>query len=142
MRHGFTLLELIAALLIAAMTLSMILPAARRAVDRSAVVGARESIVGLVSRARAEARVGGGATLCLRARPAAAWIEVGAGRHEIVDLATEFGIDLRLSRNRDQVRLPFDALGIGRIASQTVTLTRGEATAGVVVSGYGRVIRR
>lgn len=120
----------------------MIVPPARRAVERSSVVGAREAVVGLVSRSRAEARTGGGAVLCLATEPAAAWIEVGGEEVGRWNLSDDFGVELRLSRDREEVRLSFDALGIGRIASQTLTFTRGSASAGLVVSGYGRVTRR
>jgi prepilin-type N-terminal cleavage/methylation domain-containing protein len=142
MRHGFTLLELVAALLLLGMATSMLLPAARRVSDRSAVVGAREAMVGMISRTRGYALAGGGATLTLIASEARARAESGDSVVERIHLGRGFGVEVELSRGRDSVSLSFDALGIGRVASQTVRLRRGECEAALVISAYGRVTRR
>ena len=59
-----------------------------------------------------------------------------------IDLTTAFGVTVDVGGSTPVARLAFDGLGIGRIASRTVVLERGAASAGVVVSSYGRVARR
>ena len=63
MRHGFTLLELTGVLTLLALAASLSFPASRSVRERLAVIGAREELVGLIKRARAEALRGGGSTL-------------------------------------------------------------------------------
>lgn len=48
---------------------------------------------------------------------------------------------MTLSGQRAEAELRFDALGIGRIASQTIRLSRGDEDAVLVVSSYGRLAR-
>lgn len=142
MPRGFTLLELVVAVSLAAFVLGAALPAARRSVDRMAVVGAREALVGMVVRARSEAVGRGGAVVVLDASTATVRVESAAGVVDAVDLAAGFGVELDLGGGRTEAWLGFDGLGIGRIASRTVQLRRGDAATGVVVSSYGRVSRR
>jgi hypothetical protein len=59
-----------------------------------------------------------------------------------VALGTEFGVTLSLGGAATEVDLAYDALGLGRLASQTITFRRGSAAAALVVSGYGRVRRQ
>ena len=142
MRRGFTLLEIVATLLLLGMAMSMLLPAARRVRDRSAVVGAREAIVGMVSRTRAHALARGGATLTLTSGSAEARVESGDAILERIYVGRGFGVTVELGRGRDSASISFDALGIGRVASQTVRVRRGESEAALVISAYGRVRRR
>ncbi len=140
MRRGYTLLELLTVLLVMGCAVNALLPAARSLTDRMAVVGARETLVGLVARARSEAFTHGGATLTILSDPPSAWIDVGdtlLTRSEI----RSFGVSVHLTGGRDRARLAFNALGLGRVASQTIRIRRGDATAGIVVSSYGRVRR-
>jgi prepilin-type N-terminal cleavage/methylation domain-containing protein len=139
MRRGFTVIELTVALLLMAATLSALLPAARRQRDRMAVVAAREALVAMLARTRRDARLAGGATLLVRREPGTAWIETTGAPRDTLELAEEFGVRLELSSA--EVRLAFDALGIGRLASRSLVLARGEESAGVAVSAYGRVRR-
>lgn len=142
MTRGFTLLELVVAVALAALVLGAGLPAARRSVDRMAVVGAREALVGMVVRARSEAVARGGAVLVLDAAGATARVEAAGEVVDALDVASAFGVHLDPGGTASEVRLAFDGLGIGRIASRTVKLRRGRAEAGIVVSSYGRVSRR
>ncbi len=142
-RPGFTLLELATVLTLMGSAVAVSLPAARRQLDRTAVLGAREEVAGLFHRARARAIALGGASLRLTADPPA--IELAAGG-EILDeahLRDEYGTALimTLSGQRAEAELRFDALGIGRIASQTIRLSRGDEDAVLVVSSYGRLAR-
>lgn len=142
MARGFTLLELVVALALSAVVLGVGLPAARRSMERMAVVGAREAMVGMIVRARSEAVTRGGATVVLDASGGTVRVETSAGVVDAVDLASAFGVRLELGASRAEARLPFDGLGIGRITSRTVEVRRGGAVAGIVVSSYGRVTRR
>ena len=135
---------MITALLIIGSAVAFSLPAMKRQVDRTAVLGAREELAGLFHRARAEAVSLGGAELRLVADPPTVELRAGGevlARWELLD---EYGpgISMTLSRDRAEAELSFDALGIGRIASQTIGFARGAAEAGLVVSAYGRVVRR
>lgn len=143
-RAGFTILEMITALVILGSAVAFSLPAMKRQVDRTAVLGAREELAGLLHRARAEAVSLGGAKLHLVADPPAVELRAGGAllsRREFLDDYGP-GISMTLSRDRAEAELAFDALGIGRIASQTIRFTRGAAEAGLVVSAYGRLVRR
>jgi prepilin-type N-terminal cleavage/methylation domain-containing protein len=142
MERGFTLLEMTVATSVLALTLAVGIPAARRSLDRMAVVGAREGLVGMVVRARSEAIAHGGATLILDPTHTRARIVTQAGTPDSLDLAAGFGVSLETGSTDREARLDFDALGIGRIASHTVRLRRGVAEAAIVVSAYGRVTRR
>lgn len=143
MTRGFTLLEMAVVVSLAALVLAVGLPAARRSVDRMAVVGAREALVGLVARTRSEAVGRGGARLVLDAPDGTARVETPGGAVvDALDLGSAFGVELEMGGAATEVSLAFDGLGIGRIASRTVGLRRGGETTGIVVSSYGRVTRR
>lgn len=142
MARGFTLLELVVAVSLAAFVLGAGLPAARRSVDRMAVVGAREAMVGMIVRARSEAVTWGGARVVLDASAGTVRVETSSGVVDALDLGAAFRVRLDLGGSRTEAHLTFDGLGIGRIASRSVQVTRGSAAAGIVVSSYGRVTRR
>lgn len=141
MRRGHTLLELSAVLALAATAAAALAPAARSYGDRAAVVGAREAVAGLVARARTAAVVHGGASVHLAETPWRAWLRVGDSVSAVVHLEEELGVEVRLSRGRTSTELPYDALGLGRVASETVRFVRGGARTALVVSGYGRLRR-
>jgi prepilin-type N-terminal cleavage/methylation domain-containing protein len=141
-RPGYTLVEVVAALVLLAVALAMGGPRLRGLADRSAVLGAREALVGLVGRARMAAVVHGGASLTIRASDGEVRVRTTDGDSlPSVLLGRRFGVTLTLSRSRQATELRFDALGLGRIASETISLRRGSAEGRVVVSGYGRVRR-
>lgn len=141
-RSGFTLLELSTVLFLLGISLSALLPAALYQSDRAAVLGAREEVAGFFHRARFEAVTHGGAILHLEIAPASVGLLFGGEMVERSDLGKEYGVALELSRGRSDADLHFDALGLGRVASQTLTFTRGEARALLVISAYGRMVRR
>lgn len=142
MMRGHTLLELVLVLFLLGLATSAMIGPARHQVDRAAVTGAREALVGLFARARAEARARGGALLRVRPAEGRAWIEAGGGTRATVDLPRTFGVTLAVPGEPDEIALLFDALGIGRHASRTFRLTRGGAATSLVVAAYGRVERR
>ena len=138
---GFTILELVTVLLLIGFSLSGLLPAARRHLDRSAVLGAREEMAGLFHRARGEAVAFGGARLHLDSDSASATLFAGGEEVDHVAFMEEYRVSLALSNDRTDAELNFDPLGLGRVASQTLRFIRGEAEARLVVSSFGRVVR-
>jgi hypothetical protein len=124
------------------MALAELLPAAKRQVDRLAVVGAREEVAGLFHRARTEAIGRGGSTLFLFADSGSVALLAEDSVLAQVAVRIQYGVEMVLSRDRSEAQLSFDPLGLGRVASQTVLFRRGGAEAGLVVSSYGRVTRR
>jgi hypothetical protein len=60
---------------------------------------------------------------------------------EQLDLKRVYRTNLTLSRDRPEAVLRYDALGLGRVASQTLLFTRGRAEARLTVSAYGRIRR-
>lgn len=137
--RGYTLVEAVAVLALIGVGASTLLPTARRWRDLTAVTGAREQLVATLVEARSLASVAGGAVVWLHTSPARAEV-VAEGSPVRVDLLpTDVALFLG---GRDSVALPFDALGIGRLTSRTVTLSRGSASTSVVISSYGRVRRR
>ncbi len=141
MRCGFTLFELCAALVLAAIAASALLPAGRTLRDRMAVVAAREAVAGLVAEARVAAVTHGGARVRLRAGPWRCWIEVRDSVAASAALEGDLGVVVSLSRERRETTLEYDALGLGTVASETLRFRRGEQQSTLVVSGYGRVRR-
>jgi len=140
--RGFTLLEVITVITLLALVLGRALPALGTLQDRMAVVGAREASVGLLHRTRMEAIAGGGAALVIDARRGTLTLESGGETILRQNLSADYSVSLGLSSARSGVTIVFDAMGLGRVASQTVRFTRGEAVTHLVISSYGRVTRR
>jgi prepilin-type N-terminal cleavage/methylation domain-containing protein len=141
-RSGYTLLELSAVLLLLGISFSALLPAAQHQMDRMAVMGATAEVAGLFHRVRFEAVAHGGAILRLETTPASVALMVGGAVVERSELEGVYRVALKLSRDRSETDLHFDPLGLGRVASQTLSFTRGRAEVDLVVSSYGRIIRR
>ena len=141
MRHGFTLLELAGVLTLLALATTLFLPLGQSVRERLAVNGAREDLVGLITRARGEALRRGGSSLIIRRNPAEATIEIDGEVIHRLDLEPTWGIDLMLSGGRPSAELRFDATGLGRMAARSVTFTRGSAVARLIISAYGRIRR-
>jgi prepilin-type N-terminal cleavage/methylation domain-containing protein len=139
--RGLTLVELVVVLLLIGVTTASIAPAARRQRDRALVAGAREAVVGLVAEARTAAMATGAASLRIVADPARAEVVSQARILRAAAIGDDFGVTLAIGGS-SQVELTYDALGLGRVASQTIAFTRGGETTELVVSGYGRVRRR
>lgn len=140
MRSGMTLVELAFVLLLCAAGLGTGLAAARRIGDRAAVAGARELAAGMVVRARAEALASGGAVLRLRVTPPTLVIET-ADSVVALQRLDDLGIQMTLGGGATEVRIAFDALGLGRVASRTLVFRRGESEARLVIAAYGRAVR-
>ena len=141
MRHGFTILELAGVLALLAVAAVVSLPVGWSVRERLSVVGAREELVGLITRARGEALRYGGASLIVNRNPAEVRVEAGGETLHRVDMGATWRIELALSGGRPSFELRFDALGLGRMAARSVTLTRGSAVTRLIISAYGRIRR-
>ena len=142
MSRGYSLVETVVVLAIFAMTVASLAPAARRYRDSSTVVAARESVVGLIAEARVRALGKGDIIVHLGGDPFRAWVTQSDSVVRTLSLGRELGVTLELARGRTGTRLAYDALALGRIASETLTFRRGSAERSLVVSAYGRVRRQ
>ncbi|MEK9504928.1 GspH/FimT family pseudopilin [Gaopeijia maritima] len=136
--RGFGLAESLVALSLLSLLLASGLRGGTALRDRWATAGARDALVALVHEARSRAVERGGAVVVLDASTHVARLESGGDSVRQLRLASEFGVQLDLGA-RDEVRLVFDAAGVGRMASRSLHLTRGASSARLVVSTYGRV---
>ena len=116
-------------------------PAGRNLLDWMAVVSAREVVVASIHRVRLEAVAGGGASLILTSAPPGIRVVAGSTRAVVEERALEDGVALRLSRERPVVELRFDAMGLGRVSSQTMVFSRGQVERFLVLSSLGRITR-
>jgi len=140
--RGHTLFELVFVLLLVGVATAAATPSARRLADRTAVASAREALVGLFTEARAAAVERGGAVVRVEAAPARAAVRAQGDTLRSVEIGGEFGVAVELGGGGSHVELAYDPLGLGRVASQTILLRRGDATTALVVSAYGRVRRQ
>lgn len=141
MRNGFTLIELAGALILMALAASLSLSVTHGVRDRLAVIGAREDLVGLITRARGEALRRGGSSVIVIQNPAEIRLEAGGEMLHRVDIGATWRTELVLSGGRSSVELRFDASGLGSMAARSVTLSRGSAVTRLIISSYGRIRR-
>jgi type II secretory pathway pseudopilin PulG len=139
--RGHTLVELTFVLLLLGVAVASVAPSARGVRDRAAAAAAREALVGLLAEARQAAIETGSAIVTIDADAGVAEAEAAGARLRGVAIASDFSVTVVLSGARRRVELRYDALGLGRMAAQTVVFRRGDAAAVLVVSSYGRVRR-
>ena len=142
MKRGTTLLEALTVLTLVAIMIGVAGPSARRLRDRVAVVSTRETLVGLIAEARMLAIARGGATVRIGRVPPSGAVVVDGEMVLEVSESIPRSVELDLGPGRDSVRLRYDALGIGRVASTTIRARAGAEERTVVVSSFGRVRRR
>ena len=140
MRSGTTLLELTVVLVLIALAGTAILPAARRQADRAALVGAREAVAALAARTRTEAMLAGAASLRVRAADGELAVLTADSLIAVLNLGSQYGVTIELGGRTTVAELHFDGLGLGRVASRTITLRRGQEEVELVVSAYGRAV--
>ena len=139
--RGHTLVELLFILTLLGATTASLAPTARQYRDRASVVAAREALVGVLSEARLAAMESGEAIARVTVDPAVVAATVRDSTIRRVALGSEYGVVVSLNGGQSEVGLRFDALGLGRLAGQTIGIERGEASADLIVSSYGRVRR-
>lgn len=140
--RGHTLVEMLLVLTLLGASAASLAPTARRYRDRSSVVGAREAVVGILSQARLAAMEAGEARVVLHGSPWTVSAVVADSTLRLVSLGSEYDVALTLNGGGSDLDLVFDALGLGRMTAQTIGFHRGDQSAELVVSGYGRVRRR
>ncbi|HUG41475.1 MAG TPA: hypothetical protein VMM12_13390 [Longimicrobiales bacterium] len=138
-RTGTSFLELIVVLALLGVLLGLTAPATLRWRDGLAVRAARDDLAAAFALARASAAASGGAVLVLDSGAAVFWVAAGGSEGRATDLAALYGV--RIDGSGARIEFAYDALGIGRLASRTLRLRRGDAEAGLTVSAYGRVRR-
>jgi Tfp pilus assembly protein FimT len=138
-RHGATFFELLIALSLISVLLSVALPHMRTALDALAARAAREAAFGLFSRARIIALQQGGSEIELDAAHDVILIRAPNG---VIEHEQYFpNIDLRIDGVTAPVVLRYDGHGLGRVMSRTLRFQAGSAVAGLTVSSFGRVRR-
>lgn len=137
--YGATLLELATGLALGAVALSMAVPPGLAARDRWAVRAASAEVAALLARARAEAPARGGMTVTVDAPAGTIRLLDGDSVVDRVTPIADHRVLLELGGSARQAELVFDALGLGRMASRRLVLTRGRASDTLTVSSYGRV---
>ena len=135
---GHTLLEVLLTLAILGVVAGMAAPPLASALDGIAVRSARTQLIAFATRTRSIARLHGGARLGLDAGEDRAWIEYGGVARDTLDFA-DAGIDFILSTPAATRIIRYDALGIGRLANESMELRRGRVSARATVSAYGRL---
>ncbi|MEX2467734.1 MAG: hypothetical protein WD995_12560 [Gemmatimonadota bacterium] len=139
--RGYSLLELTAALALLALVWSALTPRLVGYHDRTAVLAAREVLVGLLLETRTAAVRAGGASLHIDATSGRAWITVGDSRTREQEVGDGRRVSVVLGGGRTQTEIPYSGLGLGVFANETVELIAGSERARLVVSAYGRVRR-
>lgn len=138
--NGYTLLEMTATLALLATASTAVVPAAGRFRDRMEVLAAREEIVAALHRARVEAVRAGAASLHLSA-DGEIRISVGDSTMLRSTVPQDGGVRLALGGGRDRTEIPFNGLGLGVFANETLELVAGSARTRLIISSYGRVRR-
>lgn len=139
--RGYSLLELTAALSLVAIAWTALLPPASRYRDRAAVLVAREGLVAMLLEARTAAIEHGGASLHVDAETTRTWVTVGDSTTHEMRLDEDGRVRLALGGGRGRTEIPYNALGIGVFANETLEIRAGSQRAGLIVSAYGRVRR-
>lgn len=141
MNRGYSLLEVLVVLSLVGAGASLLAERLRHFGDGIAARAVREEIVGLVSTARARGRASGGAELLLH-EDGRYVIRSGRDHDRFGVISRSPGVALTLSGGRDSVVVRFDRLGLGRMASTTISVRAGTIERAVVLSAYGRLRRR
>lgn len=142
MRSGFTLLECLTALALAAFVSAGLIAPARALQDRFAVSAAVEGTASLVAQARAMAPLHWGSVVRVSAISSSVRVELGDSVAGRLELERDLGVTVELSRGRRSATLVFGPMGLGRVAGETIRFRRRGTEAVLVVSAYGRTLRR
>ena len=137
---GTTLLEIVVVCTLIGVAAGATVPLVRGGMDTVAVIAARDEISATAARTRALAVARGGAVLVVDATRNSVWIDAGGASVELpTDFEQEFGVRISLDGTQTVAEVAFDALGVGRVASRTIRITRGTAEARLTISAFGRL---
>jgi type II secretory pathway pseudopilin PulG len=141
-RAGFALADLIITLAVLGIVLGMAAPRVGALRARGAVRSARDATASAFERARSLAVARGTARVTIDATAGTIAIEspIGIAADAGLQLADTWGVEVGVGGAPTAV-LDFNAIGLGVVASRTITITRGSARAGLTVSSYGRIRR-
>lgn len=140
-RMGATLYELLITLLVLGVLVTVAAPQLKSTIEVLALRAARESVFGVFTRARSLALQHGGASIELSAPDDRVTIRLPSGMIEHELLLAAQNVDLLPDASADPVILRYDAYGLGRMMSRTITLASGDVSGGLTVSSFGRVRR-
>jgi Tfp pilus assembly protein FimT len=140
-RMGATLYELLITLLVLGVLMTVAAPQLKSTIEVLALLAARESVFGVFTRARSLALQHGGASIELSAQDDRVTVRLPSGMIEHELLLMDQDVDLLPDASADPVVLRYDAYGLGRMMSRTITLTSGDVRGGLTVSSFGRVRR-
>lgn len=138
-RGGFAILEIALVLVALAALAPPVWSAAARVRERFLVRDAREEAARLFAAARWTAIADGGATVVLASDPPSGTVVSATGDTVAFADLGRGGLSLTWTGRR---AVTFGPLGLGRVASRTLTFSLGEERRRLVVSTYGRVSRR
>lgn len=141
MSRGHTLLEIATVLALLAAAFAAVSPALKRYRDDAAAMAARESVAGLIAKARVAAIGRGGAEVHVATAPSTVMVIVGTDTTWIARVEEDTGAIVDLN-GRPALVLAFDEVGLGRLASATIRFRRGQAERALIVSSFGRVRRQ
>lgn len=144
-RPGFSLVELLAALVVLGVLAGLVAGPVRGTLDAVATAGARDAFAAVVAQARTEAVRRGGARLVVNLASGAVLVEAPALAPigDSIAVAHTWGVTLSAdgAAAASPVTVDFDAFGLGRVASRTFRFRRGSAEARLSLSTYGRARR-
>jgi Tfp pilus assembly protein FimT len=140
-RMGASLFELLLVFCLFAIFVSLALPTIRSGRDALSVRAAREDAFGLFVRARALALQHGGAVVELNPGEDRLTVRAPSGAVQHTRNFGELQVDLLVEGASDPVELRYDAYGLGRMMSRTVTFAVHGARSGITISSFGRVRR-
>ena len=138
-RSGFGIVEIALVLAALAVLAPPVWSAAARARERFLVRDAREEAARLFAEARWTAIADGGATVVLASDPPSGMVVSATGDTVAFADLGRGGMSLRWT---GRAEVDFGPMGLGRVASRTLTFSLGSERRRLVVSAYGRVSRR
>jgi Tfp pilus assembly protein FimT len=134
---GYTVLELVIVVTIAAVVLAIAIPRGRLALDRIAVHSAASDVTATLNMARTLA-IAGHAAVAVDVDSASGVMRVRRGVEILLSRNVSSAHGIQLERTRDS--LTYDPRGLGRgAANLSIVIRRGAAAETVFVSRLGRV---
>ena len=137
---GVTLPEILICLLLLALAVQAVLTPFRHQADVLTVRAAREEVVALLQRARAEARSVGQSSVVIEEGADPYLLRAGGRPDARVPLGSR-GVRIEVVGTRSSVTLRYGPMGLARFGSASLRLVKRDAETDLVVSSYGRVRR-